>query len=117
MQRLGSETLTVLRAPLVAAPRDGTQYRDWTAPTSTVVVGCMVEPYLMSNKLVKEDDESREWSQEYLRCWVPEDADIVYTDRVQWRGDTYEVFGPAQLWVTRRGVRHHKQLNLMKRAG
>lgn len=115
--RLGNETIIVVHAALIVSTRDGSQGRDWGNATRTPYEGCMVEPYLMSNKLVQEDNMSREYVQGFYRCWLPPTAVVEHIDRLEWRGDSYEAFGPAQKWPDRRGVLHHVQVNMKFREG
>lgn len=90
---LGEEIVTIVRAPLATDTRDGSKYRNWTAATSTAVTGCMVQPFLMSNKLVTEDNLQREFTSQFFRVWMPGDTDLEYTDRIVWRGRTMDVYG------------------------
>ena len=95
---LGAHTLTVLRAPMITDPVDNTQSRDWQHPTSTPITGCEVQPFLLSSRLEVEVDTLREFSRTLYRVWAPGAADIQYTDRIVWRGTTYEVVAEPGLW-------------------
>ena len=110
MTRLGSETIVIVHAALVTNTRDNSEGRDWANATRTAYGGCMVEPFLMSNKLIKEDNQDREWTQEFLRCYLPATAVIEYTDRLEWRDRKMDAFGLPQLWCDFRGNPHHYQI-------
>lgn len=114
---LGSETITVLRAPEATDSRDGSKYRDWSTATSTVVIGCMVQPFLMSNKLVIEDSLQREFTGQFFRIWAPGDTDIEYTDRIVWRGRTMDVYGDDGPFVDFEGNVDHIQFVAIYRRG
>lgn len=82
-----TETVTVLRAPLV--DRRGTKVRDWGDATSHELHGCLVTGVATSQdrdgRVTQVDDRRR------LRCMY--DADVEKGDRVVWDGATYEVDG------------------------
>lgn len=114
---LGREVVTILSAPEVIDIRDGSSYRDWGTATSTVVTGCMVQPFLMSNKLVVEDNLQREFASQYFRVWMPAGTLLAYTDRLLWRGDSYDVYGEAGVWHDFEGVESHVQCVALLRKG
>lgn len=93
------ETITRLRAPLVSGGY-GNQERDWANATS---VGFLVH---WSAQTVTETvgDEPRTTSR--IKLFGGPDLDIEATDRVVFRGDTYEVDGEI-MESFRRGQPHH----------
>lgn len=105
MPRLGSSIVVVVRAPLVSD--GGGKYRDWNSATRTSVTGCDVQPFKLSEKLSFEDDADREFQRAGYRFYCPATADIVYTDRIEWNGHTYEVFGGVGLWYRLAGMPDH----------
>jgi hypothetical protein len=104
---LGNNTVTIVRAPLVADPRDTSLYRDWDNATSTEVANCMVEPFPLAEKLNHEENRDREFSRSAVRVYMPEDSDVLRTDRMVFDGDQYEIFGHPGRWFDPRGVRNH----------
>lgn len=114
---LGSEVITIRRAPEVTDTRDNSKYRDWTTATSTVVTGCMVQPFLMSNKLVVEDNLQREFASQFFRVWFPAGTDLDYADRLEWRGGVYDIYGEAGTWVDFEGNEDHVQCIALLRKG
>ena len=110
MTRLGSEVITVVHAVLVQDVHDNSEYRDWDNATRSPISGCMVQPFLLSNKLVQEDSLQREFTREFYRIWMPAGTVVEYTDRLEWRDANMEIFGPAQRWHTISGTPHHIQL-------
>lgn len=110
MRSLGNETLVIITAALVTSSRDNSKERDWANATTQTAVGCSVQPFLMSNKLIKIDNEDREWVQEFLRIYIPAGQPTpAYTDRIQWRTQTLDSYGPSQPWY-HKGVLHHTQI-------
>lgn len=114
---LGSEVITIKRAPELTDPRDGSLYRDWPTASSTVVEGCMVQPFLMSNKLVVEDNLQRQFASQYFRVWMPAGTDLEYTDRLEFRGNSYDVYGEAGPWYDFEAVESHVQCVVLLRKG
>lgn len=115
--QLGKTPIVVVRAALVTDTRDNTSYRDWAHASSTTVTDNMVEPFLLSNQLIKENNAGREFSATIYRVWSPPAAGIEYTDRVEYLGDTYEVWGHPQLWVDFRNKPHHWNFLMKLREG
>lgn len=116
--KLGSEIITVVHAELVTDPFDRSQHRDWEHAESFDVQRCMVQPFLMSNKLIQEDNLQREFTSEYFRIWAPPEAPpIFYFDRIVWRAEQMEIFGQVQPWHLRSGVLHHYQFLGVSRRG
>jgi hypothetical protein len=107
---LGSEVITVLRAPIVVSARDNSERPDWTAAVGTDYGNCMVQPFLMSNKLVIEDNAERMFAQSFYRIWMPSGTDVLYSDRLVWRGRHMDVFGQAGEWFDFEGNSDHIQL-------
>jgi hypothetical protein len=107
---LGDEVITVLRAPIITDPRDNSKRADWDSATETDYPGCMIQPFLMSNKLVIEDNNERLFAQSFYRIWMPAGSDVLYTDRIRWRGETMDVFGQKGTWVDFEGNEDHIQL-------
>lgn len=117
MSNLGREVVTRVRAPLVTSARSGALQRDWANAVEFVYEGCSVQPFLMSNKLVQEDWDQREFFSQFYRVWGPPDMDIVATDRVLWRGKTMDVKGPSGLFPTLQGDAHHIQFLAQEKDG
>lgn len=94
------DTITRLRAPLVSGGY-GNQARDWDAATS---VDFTVRT---SFKSVTEvvGDEAHTVTQ--LHIFGGPDLDLEATDRIVYRGDTYEVAGEVMTSVDGLGRLHH----------
>ncbi len=86
------------RAALVAGPYNR-QVRDWPN-ASTLVLSANVQPGASSEDVVRQQR-----TETFARFFLPLGSDVVPTDRVEWRGDTYEVDGDVQ--VRARGDRGH----------
>lgn len=98
MRPLGSDIFTILRAPLLTDPVDGSQYRDWNHPTETVVKDANVQPFPMAEKLNFEDNRDREFARTALRFYAPPGTRVESTDRVRFDGEEYDVFGHDGVW-------------------
>jgi hypothetical protein len=114
---LGTTTITRLRAALITNARDSSKERDWAHAASSVITGCMVEPFLLSNQLVQEVSAAREYGSNFLRVWAPAGSDVLYTDRVIYRGITFEVWGPPTPWYDFDDVLSHINFLLRERIG
>lgn len=117
MLKLGSETLRVIHALIVSDAFDNSQTLDWANATTLTYTGCAFQPFLMSNKLIVEDQLQRDFTREFLRIWTPPAVPIDYRDRIVWvnadgagNDITMDVFGPAQMFKTLGGIPHHQQL-------
>lgn len=114
---LGSDTITILRAPLVVDPVDNSSYRDWDTAVSTPVYRCSVQPFPMAEKLNFEENRSREFSRTAIRIWCPPGTRFEPTDRILYMGETYDVFGHQGVWHRFRGQEHHVQIIARLREG
>lgn len=117
MRPLGSDTFTILRAPLVTDPRDGSLYRDWDNPTETVVTDSNVQPFPLAEKLNFEDNRDREFARTAVRIFAPPGTDVEPTDRILFNGLTYDVFGHAGPWRRFSGQERYVQIILRVREG
>lgn len=107
---LGSDTITILRAPLATDPRDGTQYRDWNNATSTTVHRCNVQPFPLAEKLNFEFNLDREFSRTAIRIYAPPGTDFLPEDRILFNGTSYDIFGSKGDWRRFSGSPHHVQV-------
>lgn len=98
MRPLGSDTFTIVRAPLLTDPIDDSEYRDWNNATRTVVNDASVQPFPMAEKLNFEDNRDREFSRTAVRFFAPPGTRVESTDRIEFDGDTYDVFGQGGPW-------------------
>lgn len=101
---LGNDTIVRVRAPLVRNSRDNSEYRDWAAAGRKTYTRCMVQPFLPSNRLLLEDNKGREFQQEPMRVYVPTEDDFVFTDRVEYRGKSYDITTDPAPWTGLTGV-------------
>lgn len=86
------ETITVVR-PATTTDRYGNAISDWTSATRTDIDGCAVAPRSSS-----EDNIGRQAVIVGLTVYAPAGADIRPTDRLEVRGDDYEVDGDVGDW-------------------
>ena len=107
MRPLGSDTIVIVRAPLITDPRDGSEYRDWNNATSTPISQCMVEPFMLAEKLNFEENRDREYARTALRIYAPPGTDIDINDRVEFEDHTYDVFGHPGRWRRFNGVERY----------
>lgn len=78
--------------------RDNTKYRDWPNATRTLVRGCIIEPMKLAEKINKEDNKDREFVHTPSRCYCPSTTDVIHTDRIEYDGELYDVFGKPMPW-------------------
>lgn len=107
MSKLGKNTVTRIRAPLATDPRDNSLYRDWDNAEELEISRCMVEPFPLSEKLNFEDEVSREFSQSAVRVYAPPTTDLVYTDRLRFDGNEYNILGHPGRWYDFSGKLDH----------
>ena len=102
------DTVQVLHAPVTAGAY-GSQTPNW-AGASTTTYRANVQPY--SRRSTGLEQTSNQQRVDYrLRCFLPGNASVVSTDRVVWRGNTYEV-GGIDVWSRGIGPMHHFELEL-----
>lgn len=106
LETMLNDTITRQRAPLVSGPY-GNSTRDWTNATS-VVYSCYVS-FVSSTEQVVNLDET----QTRAKVTLGPTADVEPTDRMLYRGDTYEVDGTVMPSL-RRGALHHQRVVLRR---
>ena len=90
-----SETITRLRAPLVADPySDESTARDWPNAVSTPMLGFAVDP----GGSYEARTVNREQVTTNPTLYGPYGADVLASDRVVAAGATWEVTGNAANW-------------------
>ena len=94
-------TVTVLRAPLVTDAK-GNKVRDWTTATQTPAAA-WVQPLTSDEQTLGQDRVTSRW-----RIFLDPETVALATDRIVWQGDTYQVDGEIQAWVTQVGVHHYE---------
>jgi head-tail adaptor len=77
----------------------------------------MVEPFPLAEKLNLEINKDREFSQSAVRIYVQPATDVVYTDRIEHDGHTWNVLGHPGLWFDTKNNRHHKAVIAQIRQG
>lgn len=103
------DSVTIVRAPIIAGPYNSNEF-DWSAATR-VSVRAEVQPLSSSEDMVGQDRTLTRW-----RVFLPPTADLVYTDRVEHDGATYEVDGDVERHKLR-GILHHLEAVLQKVSG
>lgn len=113
MSVLAVETVTVLRAPLIAN-RYGGQVRDWTSAVRTDVDGVSIQPGAST-----EDVRDRELLTNTFTLFTTRgrDIDLLATDRVEWNGVILQVVGDPNRWTAPGGGVHHVEATLRQVAG
>lgn len=108
MATIGSESITLLRAPLVKDARSGQMIRDWSSAVEYPITGCSVQPFPLSEKLNVEVSDNREFIRSSVRVYAPPDSILPEpTDRFLYRGREYELFGFTSEWVDLEGALDH----------
>jgi hypothetical protein len=115
---LGADTAVILRAPLDDDPPDryGSHSRDWPSAAPVTVTGVSVQPISAAAGSV-ESTVDREWASTHLVMYAPAGTDVQATDRVVWRGETFEVDGPPKVWIDDVGVTDHVEVSLKMMTG
>ena len=113
----GSESFTILRAPLIVDPRDGSMYRDWDNAIPIIINNSSIQPFPMAEKLNFEENRDREYSRTAIRIYSPAGTRFEPTDRISYLGQTYDVFGHQGVWHRHSGVEHHVQIIARLREG
>lgn len=107
------ETVTRLRAPyIVDRYGNETSTRDWSLASELPIEGCSIQP--MAGDEILGDRDAR------LNRWIlygPENIDVVATDRIRHKGDTYEVKSPSRRWTGATGNLDNTQLELERLDG
>lgn len=117
---LGNITVTVVTPTQTVNTRDNTTEIGFASPTLTSVTGCMMEPFLMADKLQFEVTGERDYSKSTWRIWAPGVAVILALrphDRIRILGVEYEVFGHEGTWYNFDGSIHHCQFIVQVREG
>lgn len=113
---LGDDTFTIVRAPLVESSRDGSKYRDWANAIRIDVVDSKVNPFQLAEKLNFEVNADREFARTGLKFFYPPTV-ILHTDRIEYKGETYTVFGHPQIWTDFEGVEDHGEMVVQLKEG
>lgn len=108
-----TDTVTVVRAPVVKDPYDNDVF-DWPNATSTPVTGCRVQPEHGSSRagggveyVIDREAITTKW-----RLFGPAGMDLLATDRVQHQGATYAVDGSVERWPSPTGRLAHVEARL-----
>lgn len=118
---LGGDTITILKPTTAVDSRDNTTYLTFSPPSASIAVsGCMVEPFLLSEKLQFEDTRERDYARTTWRVWAPATADVLSIDRhdrLIYDGQEYEIFGYVGVWKYLSGNTRHVQFIIQLRLG
>jgi len=93
MRFAAGETVTRLRAPLVA-DRYGNLVPDWDNPDRLNISDCGVAPRTSD----EETEQGRQGVIVGIAVYAPAGADILPSDRVEVRGQVWEVVGEVADW-------------------
>lgn len=105
------ESVTRLRAPLVEDEYHN-EVQDWSGASPLTITGCLVQPLSSSEYTIEREAITTRW-----RLFAPTGSDVKATDRVVWRGDTFEVEGDPQTWDSPSGATSSMQALLRKVTG
>lgn len=106
-----TDSVTVLRAPLVDADYNNQEY-DWPNATETEVAGCRVQPERGSDYTIDRDAVETRW-----RLFGPDGMDIRDTDRIMHQGVTYDIEGSVERWPSPTGALAHIEARLVRVEG
>ncbi|MGW6541228.1 hypothetical protein ACWGDD_36095 [Streptomyces sp. NPDC055011] len=96
----GNATIVLKRAPLVKDARSGQFIRDWANAERFTIPGCSVQAFPLAEKLNYEVNDNREFARSSIRVYASADSVVPEpTDRVEYRGREYELFGYAAEWL------------------
>lgn len=96
----GSATVILKRAPLVKDVRSGQFIRDWANAELFITPGCSVQAFPLAEKLNYEVLDNREFARSSVRVYAPAGSEVPEpTDRFDYRGREYELFGFAAEWM------------------
>lgn len=87
------EVVTVLR-PVIGTDGYGDPYTDWSVPTRTDVQALGVEPRPSAEPVM----DARNATTSGFTVYLPPSWDILPGDRLEIRGNAYDVIGDAQDW-------------------
>jgi hypothetical protein len=90
-----TETVTRLRGSLVEN-RYGDDEWDWSDPAELDITGCAVAP----RDSTEDHDQGRQAVLVGFTVYAPAGTEILPTDRLEVRGDTWEVDGEPGVWVS-----------------
>lgn len=107
-----NQTVTVIRAPLIA--ERGDQIRDWDNAVEHQVAGCRMQPQTGAEGTGERraDAVQLRW-----KLFAPPGADIVEQDRVRRDGIVYEVAEYVQHWPSPTGTLAHTEVVLQRWEG
>ena len=97
--------------PTVQTSR-GSQIPDWSNPDRIVISGCSVQP--ASTDL--SQDGRVLGILDGMTCYMPENADVLEGDRIEYEGIVYAIDGAPRVWPSV-GNLSHKQLRLVRWSG
>lgn len=105
IDKLGSDLVTVVRAPIINSTRDNSEVRDWDNPVLTDYPFCKVEPFpTTKNRLFIEVEIDREFAANYYRLWLTPDCDVKSTDRLRWLNQEMDIAGIPIIWTDFEGI-------------
>jgi len=100
INKLGADTVTIIRAPISNSSRDNSQIRDWSLAVEVDYPYCKVEPFpTTKNRLFIEVEVQREFAANYFRLWLVPGCDVKSTDRMRWRGHEMDITGVPTEWT------------------
>lgn len=120
VRALGNDTITLVKPTIIVDPVDNTEVISFDTTTEIVVRRCMIEPFLLSEKLQEEITGERDFVRSTWRVWAPATADVLalsHHDRIIHQGQEYEVFGHLGVWRDFAGRNHHVQFIIELREG
>lgn len=111
MRRIGKDTITIRRAPLVTDAHNNS-VDDWPNAVNHDQGGCYVEEGDTSENLVNRDELETAWI-----VFAPPSTDVLFTDHVVWQGVEYQVKGQPKFPHSFSGKIDYCSIDLVKWAG
>lgn len=104
------DQVTILRAPQIAGPYNGST-ADWVNATESAPQPAAVQPLSSSEDVVLQARTETRW-----RLFLLPTTDVLTTDRVRWAGNDHEVDGEVERHRIA-GRDHHQELVLLRVVG
>lgn len=105
---IGRDTVTRRRAA-PGTDGHGNATKDWTAPDLLPIKGCNVQPGASIEYLLGRDETLVAYT-----VMAPLASDVTATDRMDYAGKTFEVYGEPALWPSPSGRNDYLLIYLQK---
>lgn len=106
-------TKTVIRLRPGTKTLRGSEVQDWSDPERLEIRGCSVQP---AGTLLSEDGRVLGLS-DGATAYLPAAADVRAGDRIEYKGDVYEIDGAPRTWESATGELDNMMLSLKRYTG